>query len=356
MFHKSNSRKSGIPVKIKNIQLSFIVLFALVLSSFSFYTYAEEKSVTNKNIFLDSDQDGLSDAEEKTYGTNPNKADSDGDSYSDGAEVKSGYNPRKPSPGDKLIAEENISVQKEGAIDPAKKNLTKEVAQKVSAVLSHPDSDNKEITIDEVKNIVSESLQQESAQEELPVIDSKEIKVKKQDYGNLSSEKQREKKKADFSNYMAGISYVLLSNSPEPITSNDDLDKLNSSITEKFTTALATQNSASIEDLSISGEKTLAQIKDVEVPEEFVEDHAKGLQLARYAAQLKNSINPVSDDPVADLANYSKIQSLITSLSDFSANVDAKVSEYDLTLDSNMQSKLENYGVSVPPNFLEEIK
>lgn len=41
----------------------------------------------------DSDNDGLSDAEEAVYGTNPNLADTDGDGYSDGDEVKSGHNP-----------------------------------------------------------------------------------------------------------------------------------------------------------------------------------------------------------------------------------------------------------------------
>lgn len=68
---------------------------------------------------LDSDQDGLTDAEEATLGTNPNnpdtdgdgltdreevkvyltdplKADTDGDGFKDGDEVKNGYNPKGP--------------------------------------------------------------------------------------------------------------------------------------------------------------------------------------------------------------------------------------------------------------------
>ncbi len=57
-------------------------------------TDAEEKIAgTNINI-IDTDNDGLSDYEEvKIYKTNPLSADTDGDSYLDGAEVKSGYNP-----------------------------------------------------------------------------------------------------------------------------------------------------------------------------------------------------------------------------------------------------------------------
>jgi protein-disulfide isomerase len=42
---------------------------------------------------VDTDGDGLSDAQEKVYGTDPNKTDTDGDGYSDGEEVKNGYNP-----------------------------------------------------------------------------------------------------------------------------------------------------------------------------------------------------------------------------------------------------------------------
>lgn len=41
----------------------------------------------------DSDDDGLTDAEEAVFTTNKNKADSDSDGYSDLAEVRKGYNP-----------------------------------------------------------------------------------------------------------------------------------------------------------------------------------------------------------------------------------------------------------------------
>jgi len=45
-------------------------------------------------IFLDTDQDGLSDQEEKElYGTDPFARDSDSDGFSDAQEIQSGYNP-----------------------------------------------------------------------------------------------------------------------------------------------------------------------------------------------------------------------------------------------------------------------
>ena len=42
----------------------------------------------------DTDEDGLSDADEAVYGTDPNDPDTDDDGYSDGDEVSSGYNPK----------------------------------------------------------------------------------------------------------------------------------------------------------------------------------------------------------------------------------------------------------------------
>jgi hypothetical protein len=55
---------------------------------------AEEAALGTNPLKADTDDDGLSDYDEvKKYGTNPNLADTDGDTYLDGAEVKSGYNP-----------------------------------------------------------------------------------------------------------------------------------------------------------------------------------------------------------------------------------------------------------------------
>jgi len=47
---------------------------------------------SNPNL-TDSDNDGLSNADEAKYGTDPNNPDTDGDGYTDGDEVHKGYNP-----------------------------------------------------------------------------------------------------------------------------------------------------------------------------------------------------------------------------------------------------------------------
>ncbi len=70
---------------------------SLVDSDSDGLTDAEEKAAGTNINSVDTDNDGLSDYEEvKIYHTNPLSADTDGDGYSDGAEVKSGYNPNGP--------------------------------------------------------------------------------------------------------------------------------------------------------------------------------------------------------------------------------------------------------------------
>ncbi len=60
-------------------------------------TDAEEAQLGTNPNQADTDQDGLTDREEvKVYGTDPLKADTDGDGYNDGDEVKNGYNPKGP--------------------------------------------------------------------------------------------------------------------------------------------------------------------------------------------------------------------------------------------------------------------
>ena len=54
-------------------------------------------------LSIDSDNDGLTDAEEVIFGTAPTNPDADGDGYRDGVEVANGYNPTKA--GSSLITD-----------------------------------------------------------------------------------------------------------------------------------------------------------------------------------------------------------------------------------------------------------
>ena len=189
-------------MKIKNIRLTFIIFAGLAVAGFAFFTAAQENSSSNKNIFLDSDQDGLSNEEEKTYGTDAEKRDTDGDGYSDGAEVKSGYDPLKPAPGDKIINPEPLVMetaktesanseegQKSEDSEAKNKNLTEEVSVKIAEMISNPDPESQEITMEDIEALIQETMGDEIAFEDLPEINEDEIKIKEQNYSSLSEEK-----------------------------------------------------------------------------------------------------------------------------------------------------------------------
>lgn len=318
--------------KIKNIKLSLLVLGSLIILSFAFFSYAQEKSATANNVFLDSDQDGLSDTEEKTYGTDPLNADTDRDSYSDGTEVKSGYDPLKPAPGDKIIKESEPTASASLSSGDNEENLTEEMANKVAALVNNSqDEASGEVTIDDLQALVDDALNSEITAADLPQVGEDEIKIKKQNYKNLSAEKRKEKEKEDFLKYITAVSYVLSSNSPKPITSQSDLNSLVLSFSSQIVTALTTGNSASLESVSKSAEKSLEQMKEIEVPETLVELHTKGLIFTKYAVSLKDNLKTNTEDPFSDMVKFSKIQSFAETLNDFAGEVQDNFLEYGIS-------------------------
>ncbi|MBI2411028.1 MAG: hypothetical protein HYV32_04025 [Candidatus Kerfeldbacteria bacterium] len=75
----------------------FIAIVALgIIGGAGFWLYTQinaSPGTINTNQQVDTDKDGLTDAQEATYRTNPNKADTDGDGYLDGEEVNTKHNP-----------------------------------------------------------------------------------------------------------------------------------------------------------------------------------------------------------------------------------------------------------------------
>ncbi len=103
------------PSKIK-IFFSFLVLIAL-FSVYSIFHSLGNKSSSVAIIGVqtplpspevDSDHDGLTNAEEMIWGTDPFNPDTDGDGFKDGEEVASGHNPLVPGPDD-LLPTTNIT-------------------------------------------------------------------------------------------------------------------------------------------------------------------------------------------------------------------------------------------------------
>ena len=350
-------------VKIKNLRsnITLLVLGGLLFLSFAFFVTAEEKSNGAGNIFLDSDQDGLTDEEEKLYETDPKNRDTDGDGYSDGAEVKSGYDPRKPAPGDKIMesaatAPKVAGTETETAENPEEEsNLTSQIAQKISA-MTLDTSENQEITLEEIQTMIDESLASQDTEIKLPEIPLEEIRVKEQNYGGLSKDEAQKKKKEDLENYLIAVYYILSSNSPEPLTSANDLGKIITSFSSKMISAVSTRDASSLEDLGKSGERIREQLKEIEVPEDLVDIHIEILRFAEYTFAIKELISPKTEDPMGDIVKLSQIQNFIGAISNFATQVETKFFEYDLSYDENVKEKLEDLGLIAPdPEDLENL-
>jgi len=335
-------------MKEKNIKLSLLILLGLIIISFAFLSVAQENSTTQNNIFLDSDQDGLSDAEEKVYGTDAQNPDTDRDGYSDGAEVNGGYNPLIPSPGDKLT--ENIS-KKTTPVDssatttataaPDEENLTKKVAQKIADL----NLENQDVSIAEITSLVQDSISTTLTDNDLPEINVKDIKIKKQNYDNLSAQSSKDKRQEDFSKYMAAVFYIFSSNSPEPITSTKDITATLTSTAEKIVFALSSRDASSLNDLQESGKKIKDQLMEVEVPEDLVELHIKALRFANYSISLKDYVTANSADPLSDIANLSKINAFVESLINFATEAENKITEYGFKYDKTFQENASTLGL-----------
>ena len=330
-----------------------LILASLVFLSLVFRFSIENTLGTTNNIFLDSDQDGLTDAEERTYGTDPRNRDTDNDSYSDGAEIKAGYDPLKPAPGDRIINAENIQkiqndTETEGAVlgeNTEEKNLTQEMAEKLSEITAQTDPENQDVTLEEIQSLIDEALNTGQKEIELPEITQDDIQIKKQNYSGLSEEEAEERRKKDFSEYIIGVYYIFSSNSPKPITSFSDINKIMSSFTNEITYALDSKNSSSLDDLTQISEKSLEQLQAVEVPEELVELHIKAMRFAMYAQTLKSNIDSEADDPLEDIVRLSKIQVYVENLMSFSTEAAMKFEEYGMEYDDDTKEILKTYGL-----------
>jgi hypothetical protein len=320
-------------VKLKNIQLSFIVLASLIVLSFAFYVSAENNSATSNNIFADSDQDGLSDQEEKIYGTDPHNKDTDNDGYTDGVEVSSGYDPLKPAPGDKIIPAN--SAGQTNAPDANQENLTKKLAYQITQMTQDP-SQSSNIDTGTVQSLVDQIIPEDSGgatgqtETEAPVFTKDDFKIKSQNYAKLGDKKAQEQRKEDFIEYVSAIFYIFSSNSTQPITSGTDINSVMNSMVQKMISAFAIRDAKQLDDMSASGEKMMEQMKNIEVPEEMIDIHIQALTFAKYAEDMKDYINPDPADPISDIQNLTKVSGLVSNSAELFTQIEDKFNEYDL--------------------------
>ena len=331
-------------MKLKNVNTTLLIFAGLLCLSLAFFAVAKENSNGTKNVFLDSDQDGLIDTEEKTYGTNLKNPDTDGDGYSDGAEVSAGYKPLVNAPGYNLSDSAEMKTNAVSDSSGEKPNMTNEVAQKISALASQSTAEDQEMGMEDIQSILDSVMDGKNFENELPEISRDDIKILEQNYSNLSKEKATERRKDDATDYAVSVLYIFASNSPEPLTSSADTVLLLNKMIQKIVSALTTGDPEILDDLSESGQKINEQLKEVKVPEDMADTQIKALQYSLYAQELKNSIKLDPTDPLANLSNYSKIETFVESVNSFYDEIQNRMAEYGID-EEEVQNRLKDQGI-----------
>ncbi len=305
-------------IKIKHIKQFFLIVACIFFAGFNYLTYVNADNAVNTTA-IDADKDGLTDEEEKLYGTNLSSRDSDGDGYSDGVEVKSGYNPMKPAPGDKFSA---LQTNSDGNISttPINESVTNNFAQEFQAfVASKGDAP---ISNTDVNDFVAESLAGKVGSgvtlESLPMVDSSQVKILKQDYSGLSENERKSKLQQDAVTYYTKIMYILATNAPRAMVTNSDFDDFQQDFFARLST-LASSNTDSeyFLDLAKRLDLVLNQVNEIAVPESMLEMHVKSVRIVKGFLALRDEKLDTVNDPIAKMALISKIQDLTMLAADY---------------------------------------
>jgi hypothetical protein len=358
-------------IKSKAKIIAFLAVGFVVFAT-TFFALAENKN--SHSLFLDSDQDGLTDQEEKMIGTDPMKADTDGDGYSDGKEVESGYDPLKPAPGDKLMAPASANSKKAASSsaaaanaqntlptgsesagqtssenllasdaaldlssDPKNPNLTNEMIGQLMQLTKEKASadssfvENPTYSSEDYNQIAQKALASVDVAKSLPEISDSEIKVLPAINGKkLKPDELKAKQKSEIEKYLAQVAFVFVSNSPFPV---EEMSSLQSNITSEGTSlisALSTGNQAAVEKYAQKAETGVEQLKKIEVPYVLKDIHKSMLQLSLYTLNLKGDIALNSTDPMKSLAAASTLQSVAEKATQTQEDLSQILNEYGI--------------------------
>lgn len=312
-------------IKIKNLKQGLLFFACLLLATHNYYTFAAidtKKDFTVCDETLDSDCDGLISAEETLYGTDANKSDTDDDGYSDGVEVRSGYDPTKPAPGDKIEIQadlktptsiESFANDASTTTDSFTKDLQAFVASKEDQPISNSDIN------DFISQSMSDKMGQAITIDSLPEIDSSRIKILKQSYANIGDTERKAKSLADAMEYFVKFQYLLISNAPGVILTQDDLTAFNENFkNELLSISNPNSNLEYFIDLGNRLELFINQANEIEVPETMLELHIKLLRITKgLSLTFKGFAELNNGDPIERMAAYGKINSYINLYFDF---------------------------------------
>jgi hypothetical protein len=323
-------------IKIKHIKKFLLITACIFFAGFNYLTYANADDLRSSNNTVstvcdksvDSDCDGLTNAEEKLYGTDPENADTDGDGYSDGVEIKSGYDPLKPAPGDKIVTDSETDSNNQTNANLQTNDtptLTDTYVKSMNSLITS--KGNQPVSVDDVKAFADTQLTEAMGTpitfDTLPEIDQSQIKILKQNYSSLSDTERKQKELLDAANYLKKIAYLIISNAPVPILTSADASAFKEDLFSHMADLSSSGNTADLAyfaDLGDRLELFVNQASDIEVPETMVELHIKFLRLAKGFLTLRDSSQFNSADPMGQMVVMTKAHEYIKLYSDFFQN------------------------------------
>jgi hypothetical protein len=348
-------------VKSKAKVIAFLAVSFVV---FAMTLFAMAENQNGNSLFLDTDQDGLTDQEERMIGTDPLSADTDGDGYSDGKEVESGYNPLKAAPGDKIAISTSSATDSESdsskttsalnqvksdslysdevmnniESDPNDPNLTNEMISQLlnltknKAETSDTFSNNPSYSADDLDQITQNALQTADISNDLPEISDEELnilpEVKNKD---MSDEEAKNKQKEEIESYLAQIAFIFASNAPFPVDNPNDLQSEIDTESTNFFAAYSTGDTSKIDAYAAKAQTGIEQLKKTAVPYVLKDIHRSTLQLAIYTLNLKGDVSLDTNDPLKSLAAASSLQAVAQSAMKIQTEMSDILSEYGIT-------------------------
>ncbi len=318
--------------EMKKYRTLLLMSTLVVVGGFSFVFAAQEHRTSTLSLAADRDQDGLSNEEEALYGTDPDRRDTDNDGYSDGVEVRSGYDPLVPaSEGDRLIGIDGNVAQSISGEDIAQaRHLTNELRTRVAGIAFDVMS-GKQVSLDDIDKEMNDLLEGIDTFD-MPPLTVDDIRIKKQDYGDLSENDRKERVRKDVLDYITALSYIISLYAPRPLNTLDEIDRFAQEVIAE-TAKLEDDytNISYFKKMLPRGEKMLRELHNLEVPEVMLPLHMEGLRLAYAAISVGKSFDNVSQDDPAGLAvAFARAQAVISLAVEFSDKVDEQLSKYNI--------------------------
>lgn len=340
--------------KIKTFFSKKMVAFFVVL--FLGWFGLSRADLGGPNIFIDSDQDGLTDSEEASLGTDAYNPDSDKDGYNDGVEVASGYDPLKPAPGDKLVNETvsatEVSVAGESVAAESDENLTEkfltELEQQKSeeisllqnltedpSLLEDEDTlgrlEEISLTNDEIESIFAGDFSSTEATEELELISEEEFnilpEVKEKD-----DDQKKEEEKEQIEKYVASVAFLMATYSPFETTGNEELSSLGISLVMDMVGYIDMGNEDKLSQYREKAQIILEKMKEVEVPYVMKDAHILGASLFNYLlANVDEEDFANDDDPVEMMMALGKLQSVLIEFQNLQTQLEEIMEEYGIS-------------------------